>query len=407
MLADLPAHSLTALDLEFQLSIGADGRALSALLARLSSLQQLRLSTVDGCVSIPGSCVAGIASLSQLTQLELAGSWKEVGEPLQQQLQQPLPLRRLKLRLPLPPRLNMSSLTSLQEFEMSSELRQGSVLPAQLQRLRLHDCSATSGVTALQQLQQLSLGVHFEDREQLLGLAQLPRLRLLALNYSAAAPAAATAPAWQQLPQLQELSVVFQYVDFPRAQQMEGILAGIMACTQLTKLELAVGHKLGGQAADGAADDDADAGRVFPIAVCDSLADLARLRSLTIPMPSWMVPADALALTALTALTHLDLSGAGNGVDDLVASALACSLKQLRHLDLTFCQLEHMACMAAISHLSELTFLGLIRVGEAYERALMQLTNLPCLQRLSLSQDVGVSEDVIGGIYAAMRQRRR
>jgi hypothetical protein len=67
-----------------------------------------------------------------------------------------------------------------------------------------------------------------------------------------------------------------------------------------------------------------------------SLAGLTRLQHLTIPVPSYVVAGDALALTALTALTHLDLRGASCGLDDIVANALACSLKQLRHLDLSY-----------------------------------------------------------------------
>jgi hypothetical protein len=98
MLADLPSHSLTALDLDIQASTGAGDSNLSAQLARLSSLQQLRLSSGILGDSIPDSCLAGIAGLGQLTQLTLDGIWQHIVEPLKQLLEQQLPLQRLVLQ---------------------------------------------------------------------------------------------------------------------------------------------------------------------------------------------------------------------------------------------------------------------------------------------------------------------
>jgi hypothetical protein len=185
MLADLPPHSLTALYLRVQSSTGADGSTLSALLARLSSLQQLRLSTNFALeaprLGISGSCLAGITCLSQLTELVLEGSWRQAEQPLQQLLGQRLPLRRLELQLSPMPVVNMTSLTSLEEFEARFTLRRGSVLPEQLQRLHLYSCPRNSYFSALQHLQALGLGVQFDDRAQLLGLAQLPSLRHLSM----------------------------------------------------------------------------------------------------------------------------------------------------------------------------------------------------------------------------------
>jgi hypothetical protein len=88
LLAVLPAHSFTALDLEFDQNVKDDGGRLSALLGQLSSLQQLRLSGVYPYSSIPGSCLANIACLSQLTALTLEGYWRQVEKPLQQLLAQ-------------------------------------------------------------------------------------------------------------------------------------------------------------------------------------------------------------------------------------------------------------------------------------------------------------------------------
>uniref|UniRef100_A0A383WNR5 Uncharacterized protein n=1 Tax=Tetradesmus obliquus TaxID=3088 RepID=A0A383WNR5_TETOB len=150
----------------------------------------------------------------------------------------------------------MSPLSNLEEFEGCVGLGQGSVLPTQLQRLRLgsynnssvvlpaqlqqlrlRQCSSIAGITALQQLQELSLGVRFEDQGQLLRLAQLPSLQRLVLSYCGTDQAAATAPAWQQLRQLQELSVRV----IPNTQQADGVMCGILACSQLAKLDLRIG----------------------------------------------------------------------------------------------------------------------------------------------------------------------
>lgn len=157
---------------------------------------------------------------------------------------------------------------------------------------------------------------------------------------------------------------------------MEDILAGLSACTQLTKLDLPLTVYV-----DGPAHDEGDGEFFFselrPVAACASLARLKGLKHLAAPI-AHIVPGDALALTALTGLTHLHLE-AEDGVDDVVASALACSLKQLRHLDLSCCELGSMACMATIGHLSQLTALKLIRVAGVTERGLMLLTRLSSL----------------------------
>jgi hypothetical protein len=63
---------------------------------------------------------------------------------------------------------------------------------------------------------------------------------------------------------------------------------------------------------------------------------LACLQELTISN-AWLLPGDALALTALmTRLTSLSLTSVGAGVDAAVATALASSLTQLRHLGLLY-----------------------------------------------------------------------
>jgi hypothetical protein len=54
----------------------------------------------------------------------------------------------------------------------------------------------------LQQLQEVSLNVEFDDHAKLLRLVELSTLQKLALSYTTAGCAAAAAPTWQHLPQL-------------------------------------------------------------------------------------------------------------------------------------------------------------------------------------------------------------
>jgi hypothetical protein len=265
MLAALPAGSFTALDLSPFDSIGADGRQLSVLIARLSSLKQLSLAG-PGTKSMPGSCFEGIAQLSGLTALELGWRWREVDDPLQQLLSQSLPLRRLSLQM-APPVLDMTALASLMELVLDNgcQLRPGSKLPAQLQQLCLSYCKDTSALLGLQQLQHVLLEVAFEDPEQLRCLAQLPALRHLSLKYWDVVDAAPTASAWQQLPQLSELNLAYINGD-PSPQEMAAVLAGVAAATSLTMLCLKACARVSDQ---DEADDDAG---VIPVAACASLA---------------------------------------------------------------------------------------------------------------------------------------
>jgi hypothetical protein len=111
---------------------------------------------------------------------------------------------------------------------------------------------------------------------------------------------------------------------------------------------------------------------------------------------------DALALSALTNLTRLNLSGMRAGVGDLAASALACSLKQLRHLDLTDCNLGSLACVPPMAQLVHLTQLQLCGNVEVTQQGLMLLTKLSNLQQLEFERAPEVTDDVVAKIWAAV-----
>jgi Leucine-rich repeat (LRR) protein len=153
-------------------------------------------------------------------------------------------------------------------------------------------------------------------------------------------------------------------------------LQGLGLATQLTSLNLECPVSV-----DGMYD------KRYDEPVCAAFSRLARLQRLSLDFISTSaVPpkCDCLALTALTGLTHLSLVGAHGALGDNGAVALACCLKQLRHLQLESCSLGYCACTAAIAHLSQLTFLSLANNEGLRERQLMQLTTLQQLQELEV-----------------------
>jgi hypothetical protein len=141
LLAALPAHSLTRLDLDLWPSAAMSSLRLAAALAGLSSLQHLSLQKTQGrAPGIPTSCLGAVGQLSRLTYLKLAGLWSGTAQPLQQLLALPLPLQQLHLDLNMPlPKLDLAHLSSLRELsvKLAWSISIGSALPRQLQRLDL------------------------------------------------------------------------------------------------------------------------------------------------------------------------------------------------------------------------------------------------------------------------------
>jgi hypothetical protein len=209
-------------------------------------------------------------------------------------------------------------------------------------------------------------------------------------------------------------------------QQLLSILSGLTACG-LTKLSLDGSYSPLLDLQD-AADDpeqqmqlaaahDAAGG---PVAVCSRLAGLTTLKDLAIHYgnPDYEfpdvndVPGDAMALTALTGLTRLVITGptprgvsgatgaavedSGAVVDDLAATALAWNLRQLRHLELSRCSLGSMACLVVIGQvLTQLTELQLGGNDGITQRGLMQLTKLQKLRRLGVDRNDEVTDAVL------------
>jgi hypothetical protein len=388
MLATLPAHSLTHLDITVPSESVINGPAASAALARLTCLQQL---SMRGGKAVRGDPVAGLAQLRQLTSLWLLGGWADHHTALQQLLQQQLPLSYLQLSFDgweSPTGPDMSAQIHLREFHTSGILPQGAVLPATLQRLR-RDCwlgwHEPAAISSLPQLQHLRLAICSAQGAPLLRLSQLSALQHLALQYFAPSDAAATARTWRQLSCLQELRLDTD-TGCNSLQEMQRILKGVKAATNLTKLDLTAVLQVDNDAHDMHNEYVERTVRHIRVAACASLEGLTRLKELCITPQSHLERGDVLALTALTGLTRLVLQGVGSGVGDLAATALACSLRQLQHLDLRDCKLGDMACTAAIAYLTQLTQLQLQGVDDQVsEQALMLLTGLKRLQEFELN----------------------
>jgi hypothetical protein len=480
----LPAHTLTQLELQMflpQTGATAESSDWCAGLARLTNLQHLQLyldrspagTEVKNLEALQSSiaeaCLAGIAQLSCLTSLDLSiracDEWEEHSSSqaagglhiTQQAIARQLQLRQLKLHVSPPahwensaydsPALDLASLTQLTELHLD-ELSASTVLPRQLQRLymetsmltkrdiyylaslpqlqHLHishcNSSDLTSLTALGSLQSFQCEVWDHKQAELLGLAQVP-LQKLALRYwNLPTTAADNAAAWSKLPQLQELHVLTDSYR-PSKQQMSSILAGLTACSSLTKLtfdgsysplldfvdnpddvfldpaQMAVVQQLA----------DAAAAATGHISVCSSLAGLATLCDLTLSY-AFEVPGnqrgDVLALTALTGLTRLVLAYSRAAVNDQAAAALAANLQQLRHLDLSYCDLGDMACVAAIGQtLTQLTELQLRGSGVMTKAGLMQLTNLQRLQQLGVDRNDEVTDAVLQELWAALPVR--
>jgi hypothetical protein len=164
------------------------------------------------------------------------------------------------------------------------------------------------------------------------------------------------------------------------------MLASVAAATSLTNIDLDLGwYKL--WASD--------------VEVCSSLTGLARLKNLRygLTMPRnkntynrprvQLAPGDALALTTLTSLTRLELSG-DLGISTSTVAALARNLRQLQELDLWRCQVEGlgtaegMACLEAVGGLTQLIFLALSCDPGLTQQGLMQLTKLSRLEGLCI-----------------------
>jgi hypothetical protein len=454
LLPVLPAHSLTRLELQVDhSSFARDARAstaaaLAAALPRLSSLQELVLKG-DGANEL-NQCLSVLGQLRGLTRLELIdwdwSAWTHIS--VNQLLEQPPPLRVWHWKLG--PQLASDELSFLLDMRDMQHLQEFVGLngfdpvlanfPTQLQHLEVDDCyhsfQLLAAVTPLQQLTSLGVGWQRADASPVLGaeqgtllqLAQLPALQKLRLALFSLHRAAATAPVWGQLPQLCELKLshAVSWSDVSVG-EVAAVFAGLAAATRITRLELDMSFTLPGEdVGDEEADEQhvgveqaaeqhvgvGEAGEqhvaVFvagglhaPVDACASIAALVGLKHLKLSGLGHVI-GDVLALTALTRLTFLGLPHGGARVGDTQATALATSLKELRHLDLSCCELGGMLCMEVIAGLPQLTELSFTGCPGVTCEGLMALTQLLCLQRLDVDRSDEVTDAVLNSFWAAL-----
>jgi hypothetical protein len=394
LLPVLPAHSLTHLDLELQ-----GGREELKHLEHLSMLQRLRLDSPSSPMPSASSCLAGLAKLNHLTSLTLSGRWEGINKQLHELLMQQLPLLELEDTVLDFDRFSgamsapcLTHLTQLTKLGMDNDLQEGMLLPTQLNSLRLGSCSDLAPLLQLQQLQHLSIFPEFEQPTQILALAQLPALQTLSLVYTSTAAAAAAAPTWALLPALRAVHVQCFDESVSDRPEIAIILAGAAAAaTSLTSLIITSYALPRCQFRDA-------------MALRDRLVDLTGLKELEMfGMP--LVPGDAIALTALTGLTRLNLGNARDGVGQAAAVALARSLSDLEDLALRNCNIDlgSLEVMTAIGQLGKLRHLVLQGNSGLMEQGLMQLTGLSHLQRLLVDTNAEVTDQVLDRFNRALR----
>jgi hypothetical protein len=140
---------------------------------------------------------------------------------------------------------------------------------------------------------------------------------------------------------------------------------------------------------------------------------LTGLQELHILQGSILPRDDALALTALTNLTQLVLHDDADGVTGMTASALACSLKQLRVLDLSSKRpdnrdrLGSMVCLVAMGHMNSLTNLQLIGAEGLTRQGFTLLLASPRLRAMGLTWNEEVPKNWAKAQVAAASRRRR
>jgi hypothetical protein len=259
-------------------------------------------------------------------------------------------------------------------------------------------------IMQLQQLQRLDCWVGVRRRRLLLRLAQLPALQHLAQRYRrfdvSVASAADTAAVWPHLSQLSELQVTLVKYEVCNEQHWNAIRTSLAACASLTKLEVSteicLAVKL--RRAEG------HMGRTRLLA---NLASLTNLKDLAVTDASYVTPGEALALTALTCLTQLELCGSEEAMGDLAATAIASSCKQLQHLDLRWCDLHSMECLAAVAQRTQLTKLRLEGNDGLTQQGLMLLTGLKQLQQLGVDRNTEVTNEVVERFWAALRLQQQ
>jgi hypothetical protein len=96
------------------------------------------------------------------------------------------------------------------------------------------------------------------------------------------------------------------------------------------------------------------------------------------------------------------------GVGERAATALACNLTRLEHLQLHGCSIDLGSAifLAAIAQLKQLRYLCLRDNFGLIEQGLLQLTRLSCLKHIDVDRNEEVTDQVLNRSWVAVRQQR-
>jgi len=183
-------------------------------------------------------------------------------------------------------------------------------------------------------------------------LQQLTQVTHLELEYHCDWTSANDGRYWGMLPTLRTLRFTKHLADDQglHVTDAETIFAGVARATSLVHLQMAVNISVSMQ----------EETESLGLGFCQQLAGLTKLQVLQLELLEGDIAArDCMHLSSLSDLTHLELKYFEGAVDDTVAVALALSLPQLRHLDLTECGLQSDAVLAVLAQREQLTELHL------------------------------------------------
>lgn len=395
LLAALPAATLTELRV-----CKLDSDNLNSAISRLTSLQRLTVTMCD-YVQSPSkafeeldTCLEGIASLTQLTQLNLNNI--PVSSDMQLlpvQLKQLGVVYRVRSEGRAPPYkpipefdavASLQHLTCLTHLYLSADqLVTGSSLPADLRSLHLTATIPPGAVAGLNNLHQVTSIVLDSMRnrdvmslEDLKLLQQLSQLEQLSLALRRGSDPIQMVEACSTMP-LTSLIIDFADVTTGTLQQ---IMQHVGSDSMLTDLSIRV-VRIKSDAADAEA---------HSLAVHESLTALSRLQRLDLTLgpslpgkPRWFAKQDAQHLSALVSLTSLKLctEGLGPYVDGTTLCLLTSHLTNLKQLEVTWLdenvRVGYSPALPAIGKLSKLQSLKLGRLPRAEaQRGLQVLTGL-------------------------------
>ena len=350
--AALPSPYLTSL----QLSCKSDSTqnvstgAFKSAIGSLTNLQSLSLESF--CISVASSCLAALAPLTHLTNLNVRAKGWDTLQHLPPQLQL-LSCDSCGEAV----KVDIGHVTGLTKLVLfTNALQEGTSLPANLAELQTSSCNLPPALaTQAASLQHLSMrNIDQKEPKLMEALAALPQLLHVGLHYVDIGAAAAAAPGWGQLPQLQSLELVFPS---DPVTEVEAIGAGLAAATNLTRLDLRT------------------TGLIY------HLPSLQQLRQLSLTDLEGCSRKQMQHIAALPRLTCLEVVGC-HAFDDAVAVEVTSKLTGLQRLVVSDTGMVTDAVLPVLVHLRSLRYLNLVTDQGFAMQSLQYLKQLTQLESL-------------------------